>query len=152
MLDEVVDPDDVGVLHLGQELPLGDGSLERVGIADVEQALQHHPAVADVVVAGQVDPAKAAERQAAEHLVLSRYQLAGRQLRGEGEPRAAVAAESLRQAGPAVAAPAHLVPAVAAKPPVLRYLRIRQDRGGRIPVRHRRDLHQPGAEAAPPGG
>src|SRR5262249_41647527 len=50
VLDEVVDPDDVGVLNLGQELPLGYGRFHGVRVAGVQQALEHHPAVADVVV------------------------------------------------------------------------------------------------------
>ena len=40
--------------------------------AGVDQALEHHPAVVDVAVDGQVDPAEAAVGDAAAHLVLAR--------------------------------------------------------------------------------
>ena len=97
VLDEVVDPHDVRVLDLGQELALGHGRGHRVRVAGVQQALEHHPAVADVVVPGQVDPAEPAVREAAEHLVLPGHQVAGLQLRAEREPGPAVPAEALGQ-------------------------------------------------------
>ena len=103
VLYEVVDPHDVRVLDLGEEAPLGDRRLHGVRIPGVEQALEHHPPVADVAVPGQVDPAEAAVRDAAEHLVLPGDELAWRQLGAEGVPGAAVRAEPLGQAGPAVA-------------------------------------------------
>ena len=73
---EVVDLDDQRVLDLGEELLLGDGRGERVGVAGVEQALEHHPAVGDVAVPGEVDPAEAAVRDRADHLVLAADQVA----------------------------------------------------------------------------
>ena len=93
--DEVVDLDDQRVLDLREEALLGDGGRERVGVAGVEQALEHHPAVGDVLVAGQVDPAEAAVGQAAGDLVLPGDQVAGVQLGGEGELLAARRAEAL---------------------------------------------------------
>ena len=76
VLHEVVHADDVRVLDLGQEPPLGDRRLLGPGVAAVEQALEHDPAVAEVMVHGQVDPAEPAVGQAAEHLVLPGHQLA----------------------------------------------------------------------------
>jgi hypothetical protein len=51
VLDEVIDPDDVRVFHLGQELPLGDRRRHGVRVPGVQQALEHHPAVTDIAVA-----------------------------------------------------------------------------------------------------
>ena len=65
------------MLHLGEELPLGDRGLERVGVAGVEQALEHDVAVGHVAVAGEVDPAEAAVRDAADDLVLAADEIAG---------------------------------------------------------------------------
>ena len=87
------------MLDLGQEPPLGDGRLLRVRVAGVEQALEHHPAVVDVAVLGQIDPAEAAVGEAAEDLVLAGDQFAGLQLRLEGEPGPAVRAEPLNRPG-----------------------------------------------------
>src|SRR6185436_1842352 len=85
MGDEVVDLDDQRVFDLGQELPLGDGRSQRVGVTGVEQALEDHPAVGDVAVTGQVDPAETTVGEAPGHLVLSADQITGRELGGEGE-------------------------------------------------------------------
>jgi len=54
MLHEVVDPDDVRMLHLGQEAALGDGRGLRIRVTGVQQALEHDPPVADVPVPGEV--------------------------------------------------------------------------------------------------
>ena len=151
VLHEVVDPDDARVLDLGQEPPLGDRGGLRVGVPGVQQALEHHPPVADVAVAGQVDPAEAAVRQAAEHLVLAGDQLAGLQSRLEREQGAAVPAEAVGAPGDfggVRAAPAHRLPAHAAEPPALRDLRELEHGLRRVTGRDRRDLHQAGAEAA----
>ena len=125
--------------------PLGDGRRHRVGVAGVEQALEHHPAVADVAVPGQVDPAEAAVGEAAEHLVLPGDELAGHQLGAEGVPGAAVRAEPLGQAGPAVARLADRLAAVTAEPPVLRDLGVGEHRRGRVERRDRRHHDQAGA-------
>jgi hypothetical protein len=97
VLHEVIDPHDIRVFHLGEELALGHRGGHGIGVAGIEQALEHHPAAADVVVPGQVDPAEPAEGEAAEHLVLARHQVTRLQLRAEREPGAAVAAETLGQ-------------------------------------------------------
>src|ERR1039457_3858114 len=90
----------------GEELPLGDGGSHGVGVPGVEQALQDPPAVADVAVLGQVDPAEPAMRQAAEHFVLAADQFPWLQLRSEKERVPAIAAEPLGQSRPpAPAAP-----------------------------------------------
>jgi hypothetical protein len=158
LLDEVIYPNDIGVLHLSQELPLGHGGRHGIRVPGIQQPLQYHPAVADVAVARQVDPAEPAEGEAAEHLVLPGHQLAGRQLRGKREPGAAVPAEPLGQARPAVSAPPDGLLAAGAKAPVLRHLRVGEHGTGRVAVRHGRDLHQAGPElpargpaAGPPG-
>ena len=82
---EVVDLDDQRVLDLGEELLLGDGRGERVGVTGVEQALEHHPAVGDVAVLGEVDPAEAAVRDRADHLVLAADEVAGPAASGVNE-------------------------------------------------------------------
>ncbi len=68
---EVVDLEDERVLHLGEELAFGDGRFERVLVAGVQQPLEHDVPVGDVVVAGQVDPAEPAVRDAADDVVLT---------------------------------------------------------------------------------
>ncbi len=45
VLDEVEDLDDVRVLDLGEEPPLGERGRHRVLVAGAEQALEHDPAV-----------------------------------------------------------------------------------------------------------
>ena len=150
VLDEVVDPDDVGVVHGGQELPLRHRGRHGVRVAGAEQALQHPPAVADVAVLGQVDPAEPAVRQAAEHLVLAADQIPGLQLRGEGEAGAAVAAETLGQPGPPVPGAADGLLAVRAESPALRHLWVGEYGAGGVLRGDRRDLHQARAEV-PPG-
>ena len=158
VLDEVIDPDDIRVLHLGQELALGDRDRHGVRVPRVQQALEHHPAVADVAVPGQVDPAEAAEGEAAEHLILPGHQFARLQLRAEREPGAAVPAEPLRQPRPAVPAAPDRLLAARAKAPALRHLRVGKHGAGRVAVGHRRDLDQSRPEpaarrpaAGPPG-
>src|SRR6185437_12434991 len=148
VLHEVIDPHDIRVFHLGEELALGDRGGHGIGVAGIEQALEHHPAAADVVVPGQVDPAEPAEGEAAEHLVLARYQVARFQLRAEREPGAAVAAETLSQPRPAVLTAPDGLLAACAEAAALRDLRIGEDGTGRVAVGHRRDLHQPRAQPA----
>src|SRR5262249_57648253 len=98
---------------------------------------------AEVMVHGQVNPAEPAVGQAAEHLVLACDQLTWYQPRRERERVAAVGAESLDEPWLPVAAAADGPVAHAAEPLALRYLRILQHRGRRVPGRHRRDVHQP---------
>ena len=137
MLHEVVDPDDVGVLDLRQEPPFGDGGRHGVRVAGVEQALEHHPAVADVAVRGQVDPAEPAVGEAAEHLVLAGHQLARLQLGSEREPGAAVRAEPFGRARPPVPAPPDGLLAAAQKRLFSATCGSASTALGRIPVRHR---------------
>ncbi len=149
VLHEVIDPDDARMLDLRQEPALGDGRLLGRGVAGVEQALEHNPAPAQVMVHGQVDPAEPAVRQAAEHLVLARDQLAGLQLRGEREPAAAVGAEPLDEPWPSVPAASDRTVARAAESLALSHQRVRQHRGRGVPGGHGRDLHQPGTQVSP---
>ena len=144
---EVEDLDDERVLDLGEELLLGDRGGHGVGVAGVEQALQHHPAAGDVAVAGDVDPAEAAVGDGAGHLVLAGHEVAGMQLGGERERVAALPAEPLGPPGLAVAGAPDRGPAGRADPLVLGDLRVLQDRLGGVDRGDRRHGGQPGAEA-----
>ena len=93
------------MLHLGQEPAFGQRGLLGRRVAAVQQALEHHPAVAEVPVHAQVDPAEPAVGQAAEHLVLPADQLSGGQLGHERERCPAVRAVPLGQPGLPVPAP-----------------------------------------------
>ena len=97
--DEVVDDDDGGVVELGQEPALGHGHGHGRLVAGVEEALEHHPAVVDRLVPGQVDPAQAAVGQAPHDLVLAADDLAPAQLGLEVERVAAGGAEARRPPG-----------------------------------------------------
>src|SRR5262249_30608928 len=95
MLNEVVDVDDVRMLHLGEEPALGNGSCLRCAVLAVQQALEYDRAPVQVVVNCQVDPAETAMGEATEYLVLVGYHVPGCELGGEGEPRPAFRAEAL---------------------------------------------------------
>ena len=150
VLDEVVDPDDVGVFHLGEGEGFGGSGGHRVGVARVHETLEHHPAVVDVAVDGQVDPAESAVGDAAAHFVLPADQVAARKLGNKGERCAALGAEPLCPTGfPVASTPDGLIAVgVATEPVALRNLRIGQDRLGRIAPWHRWDCHHPGAESS----
>ena len=105
MLDEVVDPDDVRMLHLGQSQGFGLGSGHGVGVAGVHQSLEHDPAVVHVAVDGQVDPAESAVRDTSLNFVLAAHQVPARQLGNKGVPGSAGRAESLGATGLAVTSP-----------------------------------------------
>ena len=90
------------MFDLGEREGLGGGGGHRVGVAGIQQALEHHPAVVDVAVDRQVDPAEAAVRDTALHFVLPADQVAARKLGNERVPCAALGAEALRTAGLAV--------------------------------------------------
>src|SRR6185295_10110532 len=66
-------------------LLLGYCSSRRVGVASVQQALQHDPAIVDVAIVGEVDPAHAPVGKATDHLVLATDQRTRLQLRVEVE-------------------------------------------------------------------
>jgi hypothetical protein len=150
VLDEVEDLDDVGMLDLGQEASLGQRRLHRVAVAGVEQPLEHHPAVGDVAILGQVDPAHATVGETADDLVLAGDDVARAKLRVERERSPALAAEARGAAGRAVAtAPDRLI-AAGAEAPVLRDHRGEHHCLRRIADGHGRDLHQPRPEAAAP--
>ena len=83
VFDEVVDLDDSRVRDLGEELPLGHRDLLRLRVAGVHKALEHDGPLVDVVVEGQIHPAKAAVCDAALDLVLVGDHIAGHQLRQE---------------------------------------------------------------------
>jgi hypothetical protein len=87
-------------------------------------------------------------RQAAEHLVLTGYQLAGLQLGAERELAAAVPAETLGQARPSVPASSDGLIAAAAEALVLRYLGVGEHRARRVAVGNGRYLDQARAEPA----
>ena len=150
VLDEVVDPHDVGVLDLGEEAPLGDGRGQRVLVPGVQQALEHHPAVGDRAVHREVDPAEPAVREAALHVVLPVHDVALAQLGREGVRVPALGAVALGTAGPALPAAADRRPAVAlaAEPLALGHLGVDQHRGRRVRARDGRHGDQPRAELA----
>ena len=130
--DEVVDRDDVRVVELGEELPLGAGGGERGRVVRVEDALEHHPAVVDVAVDREVDPAEPAVRQGAPHLVLAGDQRSFRQRRGERVRRAVLGAVAAHQARTSLAAAPDGVglAAVAAVAVALGHLGVAQQRAG----------------------
>ena len=126
-LDEVVDADDVGVLHGRQELAFGHGGGRGRFVGRVQQPLEHHPAIEHGVL-GQVDPAQSAVGQAALDLVLVGDDVARLERRderiglsaGRTEPRFAAG----QGRGIALGVVAIRVPA---EPLVRRHLRVRHD-------------------------
>ncbi len=150
VLDEVVDPHDVGVLDLGEEAPLGDGGGHRVLVAGVQQALEDDPPVGDRAVHGEVDPAESAVRQTAHHLVLAVHHVAAAQLGHEGVGVAALGAEPLGAAGAVAAGAAHGRAAVGAgaEPFALRHLRVVQHHGPGVGPRHGGHVDQARAQPA----
>ena len=82
-LDEVDDLHDPRMRDLRQELPLGLHHGEVAFAGGGHHALEHDPAVGDVVVLRQVDPAQATVGDGPGDLVLAGHQVAGRQ-RGGG--------------------------------------------------------------------
>src|SRR5262249_53081712 len=130
--------------------------LHGVPVARVDQTLEHYPAVraglADVPVAGQVDPAETAVRERAEDLVPVVDQVTGGQARGERVRRPVPRTEALGTSGLPVASAADRLAARPAEALRLRPLRAGQARARRVPQRPRRPHAQAGAEpAAPPG-
>src|SRR4029079_15820042 len=99
MLDEVVDADDVRVFDPGECEDLGLGHRHRLGVAGVQQALEDHPAVFDVAVDRQINPAEAAVRNATLDLVLSANQVPARKLGYKRISRATLGAEALGSSG-----------------------------------------------------
>ena len=149
--DEVVDLDDQRVLDLGQVLLLGHGGARGVGIAGVEQALQHDPAAVDVAVAGQVDPPHPAVGEAAGDLVLAADEHPGLQARVEVEGRAALRAEALGSTGLVAAGATDRGLAGGAVALALGDDGRVHQRGGRVQGGHRRHGDHPGAQARRPG-
>ena len=147
VLDEVEDLDDVGVLDLGQEASLGQRRGGRVPVVCVEQALEHHPAVGDVVVrARYTQPMPPCARQPTTSYCAPPG--AGRELGLERERRSALAAEARGPARRAVPAAADGLVAGRAKAPVLGHLRVGHHGIGGVARGNRRDLDQTGSEAA----
>src|SRR6185312_8599145 len=151
VLDEVVDRDDAGVVDGGEEALLDVDDARRFRRVGVEEALEHHPAVVDVAVGGEVDPAEAAVGEAAAHLVLARDERAGGQLGQEREPLAVFGAEAFGTARAVAAAAADGVAALAAEPPVLGHLRVGHQRGDGVDARHRGHVDEARAEPAAGG-
>ncbi len=143
---EVVDLDDQRMFDLGEVLLLGDRGPRGVGIAGVQQALQHHPAIVDVAILSEVDPAHATVRQATGHLVLTADECAGRQLGIEVERGTALRAEAFRSSRHTLTRPTHWSTAHRAEALVLGDCRRVHQRLTRIGDRHRRDLREAGAE------
>src|SRR5215510_4986346 len=91
--DTGVDADDVGVLHFGQELALGDGGLGEVGVGAVDQPLEHDVAIQGNVLC-EVYPAHTTKGETTAHLVLACYHVAVRELGPEVVRRTADVAEA----------------------------------------------------------
>ena len=147
VLDEVVDLDDPGVGHLGQELALGHRDRLGFGVAGVHQPLEHHRPVVDVLVERQVHPAQPAVGDAALDLVLVGDDVPDAQLRHEGVRAAAVRAPALGQGLAGRRGPAHRPSAVPAEPFRLGHHGVDHQRGLRIDRGNPRDLDQSAAEA-----
>jgi hypothetical protein len=96
-----------GCSTCARKLLLGDGRGEGIGVTGVEQALEDDPPVGDVAVAGEVDPAQAAVGDRPGDDVLTGDEVAGLELRGEGEGVAARGAEPLGATGLPVAGATH---------------------------------------------
>ena len=144
-----MDLDDVRVLDLGEEPPLGERGGHRVVVAGVEQALEHDPAVGDVAVLGEVDPAHAAVGEAADDLVLAGDDVAGGELRREREVRAAARGRSPRSDPARRRARAR--PGSSQRAQNRRdsaTARVSEHGGGGVAERRRRDLDEPGAQTA----
>ena len=97
VLDEIEDLHDLRVNHFGEELAFGHRDRLGLGVAGVDQALEHHRTVVDVVIDRQVDPAQPAVGDAALDFVLSGDGFPGIQLRHEGITAAAGRAPALRR-------------------------------------------------------
>ncbi len=141
--DEVVDADDVGVLHGGQELAFGHRGSSGRFVAGVQKPLEHHPAI-EHGVHGQVDPAQAAVGHAALDLVLVGDEIAGLERGDErigpsaGRTESRFAARQGRRIALGV-----MAIRVRAEPPVGRHLRVRHDDLFRLQRRQLRHGHQP---------
>ncbi len=149
--DEVVDLDDARVLDLGEEPLLGDGGGQRVLVAGVEQALEDDPAVGDVAVAREIDPAEPAVGERAGDEVLAGDEVARLELGGEAVCRAALGAEPLRSPGVAVDRPTNWRTAVGAVALVLGDGRVGLDGLGRVDGRRRWDGRDAGPETRSAG-
>ncbi len=133
---------------LGEEFALGHRHGLRFDIVGVQQALEHHPAVADIAVDRQIDPAQPTVREATLDFVLPGDHIAGAQTRPEVEMGAAVRAIPAGGRRSARTRPAHRVPASPAEPFPFRDHRIGQDRCSRVGGFDARDLDQPGHQRA----
>ena len=154
MLDEVVDPDDVRVFHLGEGQSFGGSGGHGVGVAGIDQALENHPSVVHVAIDRQIDPAQSPVRDTALHLVLSAHDVAAGQLGDERISGTALAAEAFRTSRLTTAATTDRVAAsrVPAEPLPFRDLRVDEDRRGRVALRNPGNRDHARAEPAPGRG
>ena len=150
VFDEVVDLHDARMGHLGEEPSLEHRNLLGLGIAGVDQALEHDGSFVHVVVERQVHPPESAVRDAALDLVLFGDPVARTQLRQKGIRAAAMWAPTLRQRLAVVGGPADRAAAVPAEPLRLGDHRIGHQRFKRILRTHAGDFHQAATEAARP--
>ena len=90
VLDEVVDLNDAGMVHRGEELSLGQSDLLCFGVRRVEQTLEDDGSVGDVAVDREVDPAESTVGDGAGDLVLARDERALRESRNERIARTTV--------------------------------------------------------------
>ena len=150
--DEVVNANDVGVLHGRQELAFGHRGGGGRFVVRIQEPLEHHPAIEHAVL-GQVDPAQSAVGQAALDLVLVGDDIAGlergdeRIARSAGRTEARFAARQGRRIALGVVAIG-----VCAEAPVGRHLRVRHDDLFRVDGRQFRHRHQSQSEVLPRTG
>ena len=150
VFDEVVDLHDARMGHLGEEPPLEHRDLLGLGIAGVDQTLEHDGSFVDVVVERQVHPPESAVRDATLDLVLVGDHVTRTQLRQKGIRAAAMWAPTLRQRLAVAGRPSDRAAAVPAEPLRLGNNRIGHQRFERILRTHARDFHQAAAEATRP--
>ncbi len=149
MLHEVVDLDDLWMLHLGQESSFRNGGRHSGFVAGVEKTLQDDPAVRDVLVLGQIDPPQSTVRDASGDQVLAGHEVTGPQLRREGVRLAVMRAEPFGASRARPTAATDGVVAIGAEPLALRDLRVDHQDGLRIAVGHGRHFDQPSPEVPP---
>ena len=149
MGDDVVHLHDEGVFDAGEKLLFGLGGRDRVGVAGVEQAFEHHPSVGDVAVAGEVDPAEPAVGERADDLVLPGHEVAGVKFGCERVGVAALGAVALGTSGHVTVGAAYGCAATGAVAFALGHHRVEHHRIGGIG--HRRAGHMRQARAQPGG-
>jgi hypothetical protein len=146
---EVEDPDDAGMLDLGEEPTLGDGDGHGRCVPGVEQTFEDHPAVVHCTVLRQVDPTQATVGEATDNLVLAAHQVAPAELGYEVERVAALRAEAPLAAGSAALRSADRGAAARAEPLALGHRWVAQDDARGVDWRGGGNVDQASADRGP---